>query len=213
MNHGEPAYRPEDLTARMTAAGVSPQVQGEILEVVAFHTYPAPGILIGTFMVDWALDLLKADRTEKLYAVCETPKCLPDPIQVLAGCTTGNSRLRVVPIGKFALSMNRGSGEATTTAIRIFVDGEKLKKFPIIDLWYNNSPDFSKHTMTEPLLDEIFNAGRSILSQEQVRVRVTPKQKWRSVTCPTCGEAVPDYLIEGDHCAACGSMKYYERIC
>jgi formylmethanofuran dehydrogenase subunit E len=38
------------------------------------------------------------------------------------------------------------------------------------------------------------------------------KRSWRSVTCRSCGETVPDYLIEGDHCGACGSMKYYEKI-
>ena len=212
MKHGEPAYHPEDLTARMTAAGVSPKVQSEIQEVVAFHTYPAPGALIGTFMVDWALELIGADRNEKLYAVAETPKCLPDAIQVLAGCTTGNHRLRVLSIGKFALSMNRASGDVSVEAVRVYVDTGKLKDFRIAYLWFMNSREFNKHAMTDTLMDEIFRAGRSILSCEKVRIAITPKQKWKPVSCPACGEAVPDYMIEGDHCAACGSMKYYERI-
>ena len=66
--------------------------------------------------------------------------------------------------------------------------------------------------MKKQLQDEIFRAGRNILSSERVRVAVKKKKKWKSVTCPTCGESVPDYLIEGDHCGACGSMKYYKKI-
>ncbi len=66
--------------------------------------------------------------------------------------------------------------------------------------------------MKGTLQDEIFRAGRAILSSERVRVKVTPKKKWQPVTCPCCGETVPDYLIEGDRCGACGSMKYYEPL-
>jgi formylmethanofuran dehydrogenase subunit E len=66
--------------------------------------------------------------------------------------------------------------------------------------------------MKNLLMDEIFRAGRHLLSSERVRVQVMKKKKWTSVTCPRCGETVPDYLIEGDHCGACGSMKYYKEI-
>jgi formylmethanofuran dehydrogenase subunit E len=196
----------------MKKAGVRSDLQEQILDLSAFHTYPAPGVLIGAFMVDLALELLGASPEKKLYAVCETPKCLPDALQVVARCTTGNNRLRVVPIGKFAITLNAPTDGDTAEAIRVWVDLEKLKKYPTIDTWYANSPAYDKHTMKERLQDEIFRAGRNILSSEKVRILVTRKKKWSSVTCPCCGETVPDYLIEGDRCGACGSMKYYERI-
>jgi formylmethanofuran dehydrogenase subunit E len=196
----------------MEKGGVRPQLRQEILRLAEFHTHPAPGILIGAFMVDYARELLGVTGDMKLYGVCETPKCLPDALQVMTHCTTGNSRLKVVPIGKFAITLNAPSESATADAIRVYVDLEKLKKYPTIDIWYANSPAYDKHTMKDLLMDEIFRAGRTILSSERVRVAVTKKEKWSSVTCPRCGETVPDYLIEGDHCGACGSMKYYERI-
>jgi formylmethanofuran dehydrogenase subunit E len=62
------------------------------------------------------------------------------------------------------------------------------------------------------LQEEIFRAGRDILSFEHVIVSVTPKRKWKSVTCPCCGDTIPDYLFENDRCGGCGSMKYYEKI-
>jgi formylmethanofuran dehydrogenase subunit E len=66
--------------------------------------------------------------------------------------------------------------------------------------------------MKGQLFDEIFRAGRNILSFERVRVPVKKKATWSSVPCPCCGELIPDYLMEGDRCGACGSMKYYEKI-
>ena len=212
MQAGHRDGSPEALKAGMKKHGIGQALMSQILRLSEFHTYPAPGVLIGAFMVDLALELLGASPEKKLYAVCETPKCLPDALQVMARCTTGNNRLRVVPIGKFAITLNAPTDNDTTDAVRVFVDLEKLKKFPTIDIWYANSPAYDKHTMKMRLQDEIFRAGRDILSYEKVRVLVTKKKKWKSVTCPCCGETVPDYLFEGDRCGACGSMRYYERI-
>lgn len=210
------AVHPEEehdaLKTSMERGGVSAALQQEILRLAEFHTYPAPGVLIGAFMVDYGMELLGAAKGRKLYGVCETPKCLPDALQVLAHITIGNNRLKIVPIGKFAITMNLPSEDATADAVRMYVDLEKLKNYPIVDIWYANSPAFDKKTMKGQLFDEIFRAGRNILSFERVRVTVKKKEKWSSVTCLCCGETIPDYLMEGDRCGACGSMKYYERI-
>jgi len=201
-----------DLNTRMDACSVPPHIRDAINRCVLFHTSPAPGVLIGAFMIDYAIDLLGITPDQKIYGVCETPKCLPDALQVIAHCTTGNNRLKIVPIGKFAITLNTTTDGSTADAVRVYVDLEKLKKFPVIDIWYANSPEYNKVTMNESLQKEIFRAGRQILSFEHVRVKVSGKKRWKSVTCPCCGETVPDYLIEGDHCGACGSMKYYEKI-
>jgi formylmethanofuran dehydrogenase subunit E len=210
MRAGHHEWSLEELTASMKECGIKPGLRQQILRLSEFHTYPAPGILIGAFMVDYALELLNANPDQKLYGVCETPKCLPDALQVIARCTTGNNRLRVIPIGKFAITLNCPSGAETTEAMRVYVDLKKLKKYPVIDIWYANSPAYDKHTMKAQLQNEIFKAGRDILSFEKVRVGVKTKKKWKSVRCPGCGETVPDYLVVDGHCGACGSMKYYE---
>ncbi|MEI6842376.1 MAG: FmdE family protein [Methanomicrobiales archaeon] len=212
MQAVRPEEMPDALKASMDKGGVLPELQQEILKVSEFHTYPAPGVLIGAFMVDYAMELLGVKKGRKLYGVCETPKCLPDALQVLAHITIGNNRLKIVPIGKFAITMNMSSEDATADAVRVYVDLEKLKKYPTVDVWYANSPAFDKKTMKGQLFDEIFRAGRNILSFERVRIMVKKKEKWSSVTCSCCGETVPDYLIEGDRCTACGSMKYYAKI-
>ncbi|OPY32798.1 MAG: FmdE, Molybdenum formylmethanofuran dehydrogenase operon [Methanoregula sp. PtaU1.Bin006] len=207
-----PEEMPDALKKSMDRNGVRPELRQEILRLAEFHTYPAPGVLIGAFMVDFAMELLGVKKGIKLYGVCETPKCLPDALQVLAHITIGNNRLRIVPIGKFAITMNMPSETATADAVRVYVDLEKLKKYPTIGIWYANSPSFDKKTMKGQLFDEIFQAGRNILSFERVRIAVKRKEKWSSVTCSCCGETIPDYLMEGDRCGACGSLKYFERI-
>ena len=212
MISGKHKFSAEDFNVRMAACGLSPKMMDYLNRVVTFHSSPAPGVLIGAFMVDFALELLAVAPGEKLYGVCETPKCAPDALQAIANITTGNNRLRVIPIGKFAITVNAATVNPTAEAIRVYIDLEKLKKYPIIDLWYANSPAYNKSTMDIPLQEEIFRAGRDILSFERVRVSVAPKRKWKSVTCPCCGDTIPDYLFEKVQCGGCGSLKYYEKI-
>ncbi|MFA5348028.1 MAG: formylmethanofuran dehydrogenase subunit E family protein [Methanoregula sp.] len=212
MKPGKHRFSPEDFNARMDACGLDLKMKDYLNRVVAFHTSPAPGVLIGVFMVDFALELLGAAPGEKLFGVCETPKCAPDALQVIANVTTGNNRLRVIPIGKFAITVNAATTKPIAEGVRVYIDLEKLKRYPVIDIWYANSPSFNKHTMEIQLQEEIFSAGRDILSFEHVRLRVTPKRKWKSVTCPCCGDTIPDYLFESDRCGGCGSMKYFEKI-
>lgn len=203
---------PTALKDSMDRAGIDLHMQEEILTLSKFHTYPAPGVLVGAFMVDYAMELFGAVKGQKIFGICETPKCLPDALQVMAHITTGNNRLKVLPIGKFAITLNGPSESTTSDAIRVYVDQNKLKMYPTLNIWYANSPAFDKKTMKQMLFDEIFQAGRKILSYERVRVPVHKKKKWRSVTCPDCGEPVPDYFLEGGHCGTCGSLKYYEKI-
>jgi formylmethanofuran dehydrogenase subunit E len=76
----------------------------EFLQIVkSFHGNVAPGVVIGGIMVAAARRRLPP---EVLFdAVCETRNCLPDAIQLLTPCTIGNGWLKVVNVGRFALSL------------------------------------------------------------------------------------------------------------
>ena len=201
----------EDFDARIKACGVSEPVSTYLSRCAQFHSSPAPGLLIGAFMVDYALELLGAQPGEKLFSVCETPKCLPDAPQVIAHATTGNGRLKVVPIGRFALTMNRASDKPTTDgsgsmsipkrsgSSRSLISGSRTASRSTSTRWERISRSRS------------FVPGRKILSGQKVRVPVKIKEAWQPVTCPTCGETVPDYLVVDGKCGACGPMKYYEK--
>ncbi|MBW2217489.1 MAG: formylmethanofuran dehydrogenase subunit E family protein, partial [Deltaproteobacteria bacterium] len=83
---------------------IGPYTFDEFVPIVEnFHGFAAPGVLIGGFMVDLALRNLP--EGEFFDAVCETPKCLPDAIQLLTPGTIGNGWLKVVNFGRYALSL------------------------------------------------------------------------------------------------------------
>ncbi|HMK45930.1 MAG TPA: FmdE family protein [Methanocella sp.] len=200
-----------NLDEMMGRCKVDERVQGYIRRCVAFHTFPAAGLLIGAFMVDLALEKLGAKPGDKLYAVSETPKCAPDPLQVLLGATMGNHRLRIINTGRYAITVNGFSTGTTADGIRVYVDAEKVKKYPTLHLWYTNDPSYKGGVSSDRLLEEILCAGRNILSWEPVRVKFTPKEKWASKKCPSCGEMVPEHTIENGVCKGCGSSSYYEK--
>lgn len=200
-----------NLDEMLSRCKVDEKIQADIRRCVAFHTFPAAGLLIGTFMVDLALEKLGAKPGEKLYAVSETPKCAPDPMQVLLGATMGNHRLRIINTGRYAITLNRFSPGTTADGIRVYVDREKVKKYPTLYLWYTNDPSYKGGVSGNTLLEEILCAGKSILSWEPVKVKFTPKEKWNSAVCQKCGEMVPENTLENGVCRGCGSQAYYEK--
>ncbi len=200
-----------DINMLMEASHTSERVRSYIADCVKFHTFPAAGLLIGVFMVDLVLEKLGAKPGERLYAVSESPKCLPDAIQVITHCTYGNHRLRVIDTGRFSITVNRYSEGRTARGVRVYIDAKKVYAYPTLNAWYTNDPDYRGGVDGKGLLEEILEAGRSVLSWEHVDVRFTPKVKWNSVKCPSCGEMVPGNTLENGVCRACGSMAYYER--
>ena len=205
-------YTQEEVLQKLPELGYDPAFQDYYRRCIPFHTYPAPGLLIAIGMVEYAMELIGARAGEKMYATCETQKCAPDPLQVIANCTTGNHRLQIVPIGRFAITMNRPTVGDSAEGVRIFLDTKKLSPYPVLEKWFANSPEFSKKTMTKTLIDEIMAAKRSILSVQKVRIPVTPKKKCDTAICKVCGEPIPEGLLEGDRCSGCGSLRYYDLI-
>lgn len=212
MSSQRDEYSKEDILALLKKKGANPRLVKWFDNCIDFHSYPAPGTLIGIYMVEYALELLNASPDEKLYAVCETAKCAPDPIQIIAHCTTGNNRLKVIPIGRFALTLNRISTEEFAEGVRVYLDPKKFKDARILEAWFANTPAFDKKTMKKGLVEEILNLGRDMLSYEKVRVSVTPKQKWKTAVCSSCGEQVPEEFMENGLCLGCGSKSYYKKI-
>jgi len=97
--------------------------------VQAFHGFAAPGVVIGGFMVDLAFQHLPADGL--LNAICETPICLPDAIQLLTAKTVGNGRLTVINLGRYAMTLyDISNGEG----IRVSLDLAKIEAWSEIKI-------------------------------------------------------------------------------
>ena len=200
------------VLARAAALGVPKHIQQMIGRCADFHSFPAPGLVMGVFMVDWAMEELHATPGEKLFAVAETKKCLPDALQVIAHCTVGNNRLRVLNAGRFAIAMNRPSTDKASKGVRVAVDAAQLEAFPTLRAWFMHDRTFDRKTMTDVLFDEILDGGRRYLSLERVLVSFDPRKEWSAGWCGSCGEPVPDTLLRGGVCAACGDQRYYEPL-
>jgi len=199
------------LETLMDTYGTEEKIRKYIRRCVSFHGFVPPGLLIGVFMVDLALEKLGANLGEKLYAVAETPKCAPDAVQVITSATIGNKQLRIVETGKFSITLNRGSTEDRADGIRVYVDATKIRRYPTLNLWYANDPGYERVAERDRVYDEILEAGRTILSWERVKVSVPKKAVWQAVECVVCKEMVPDYLIEDGVCTSCAGTSYYEK--
>jgi formylmethanofuran dehydrogenase subunit E len=172
--------------------------------VKAFHGYEAPGVIIGGFMVDLAYRHLPEGGL--LDALCETPKCLPDAIQLLTPCTVGNGWLTVVNVGRFALTLyDKGSREG----VRVFVDTEKLESWPELKTWFFKLKP-KKEQDTALLLSQIKEAGSGICGVQKVKVayHIVQRRKRGSLgVCPKCKEGYP--LNDGPLCLACSGKEIF----
>jgi formylmethanofuran dehydrogenase subunit E len=178
-----------------------------ILQVETFHGFAAPGLLVGGFMVNKAK---KQIPQGVLYeALCETEKCLPDAIQLLTPCTVGNGRLRIVSMGRFALSFfNKDTG----AGVRVFPDPDKLEDWTELEAWYMKRKTKEEQDINF-LISQIRQAGEEILAQQPIQIKPEfikkTKQGPRTI-CPGCGETYS--ATTGSFCLACQGDGPYEWL-
>lgn len=176
--------------------------------VEAFHGFPSPGLLIGGYMVEKAKSLMPQGV---LYdAISETKSCLPDAVQLLTPCTVGNGWLRVLNLGRYALTLydkHQGGG------VRVWLDADKLEPWDEIRKWFFVLVKKSEQDQAK-LVEQIGLAGDSIVSWRPVKVRqieLVKKHKDRIAICPLCREAYPPR--DGAICRGCqGETPYEDEI-
>jgi formylmethanofuran dehydrogenase subunit E len=175
--------------------------------VKSFHGNLAPGLIIGGFIVDLALKHLP--EGEFFDALCETPVCLPDAVQILTPCTIGNGWLTILDFGRFAVTMYEKKGGQ---GVRVYLDAKKLENWPEIRDWYLKRK--KKHEQNlDLLLARIKEAGHGLLSVQRVRVepqKISRKQLGPVGICPVCGEGYP--TRDGERCRNCGGETPYWEI-
>ena len=178
-----------------------------VQRVKSFHGSLAPGLLIGGFIVDLALKNLP--KGEFFDAICETPVCLPDAVQLLTPCTIGNGWLTVLDFGRFAVTLYEKTGGE---GIRVYLDMEKLKAFSEVNAWFLKLKT-KKEQNFQLLIDQIEEAGHGLLSMQCVWVVPETLQRKRIgavAACPNCGEAYP--VNHGNVCKACQGESPYVEI-
>lgn len=184
---------------------IGPYTYDEYLDHVRwFHGHIAPGLVIGGFMVDLALKNLP--EGEFFDALCETPTCLPDAVQLLTPCTIGNGWLKVINMGRFAVALYEKFGGK---GVRVYIDPPKIKAWPELNSWYFKLKP-KKDQDLDRLLAEIKDAGARVCSMNSVQldpdfIKVRRRKGFK--ICRICGEAYP--LTDGAVCRGCqGDAPY-----
>ena len=154
----------------------------EFLQLVkSFHGHVAPGVVLGGIMVDLARRQLPP---EILFdAVSETRNCLPDAIQLLTPCTLGNGWLKVVNLGRYALTFyDKYQGEG----VRVFLDPARVADWPEINSWYLKLKP-KKEQDSALLQEQIREAGTQILGWQRIEMRpqfLGKPHRGRIIICP-----------------------------
>jgi formylmethanofuran dehydrogenase subunit E len=171
-----------------------------------FHGYPAPGLLIGGYMVEAAK--ARIPEGTLFEAMVESGKCLPDAVQLLTLCSAGNNWMKIKLLGRYAVSLyDKFTGEG----VRVAIDQEKLEKWPEIKGWFMKLKPKAEQD-TDKLFAEIEQAGDSICSIQPIKIapRYLGHGHMTSIdVCPVCGEAYPG--SDGSICRGCqGEAPYIE---
>jgi len=170
----------------------------QTLEIIErFHGAPAPGVVIGAVMVDWARE--RIGPGVEADAIVETERCLPDAVQLFTPCTIGNGWLRVLDWDRFALTLY---DRFSRKGFRVWLDAGKTSAYPAIHDWFLKR--LPKHALPlDSLLESILEARRAMLSSRPVRVNAffrRPKKDAVAI-CPNCQEAYDPRA--GDGCKGC----------
>jgi len=172
--------------------------------ISAFHGTAAPGVVIGCIMIDLAMQQLPEGIL--FDAICETADCLPDAVQLITPCTIGNKWLKIINLGRFAVSLyDKYSGQG----VRVFLDPCKLQGWDELRCWFLKIKP--KHDQDSDLLHtQIWAAGRDIYTLHPVQIDacyLKKQSKGPVGICAQCGEAYP--LKDGATCLWCQGHTHY----
>jgi formylmethanofuran dehydrogenase subunit E len=191
------------MTYKMTKAPLF-DIKEYLHLVQSFHGYMAPGVIIGGFMVNLAKRNLPEGTL--FNAICETTVCLPDAIQLLTPCTIGNGWVKIINLGRFALSLydkDQGNG------FRVFLDPARLDNWPEIKSWFFKLKPKAEQN-TELLMAQIKEAGATLCGIHPIRVQpefLKKEKRGEIVICPYCHEAYP--AKDGEVCRGCQGQSPY----
>jgi formylmethanofuran dehydrogenase subunit E len=166
--------------------------------VETFHGFAAPGVVLGGKMVHTAMEYLPSGTL--FDAMCETSNCLPDAVQLLTPCTTGNGWLKIVGFGRFALVLyDKVEGHG----VRVSLDPRRLEPRQEIRTWLMGTKPKADQD-SAMLMEQIRQAGADIFRVQGVRMQPEFLSKVRlgdKSLCPLCGESYPGK--HGTLCRGC----------
>jgi formylmethanofuran dehydrogenase subunit E len=179
-----------------------PYLLFQIERVNSFHGYLSTGAFIGIQMLNIAKRMLGAGHEEQLYVTCETYNCLPDPFQILAGCTIGNKKLKIRDFGKMAVIVNRRAqkSQMPVRSVRIVLDPAKTAQYPRLHEWYMKTGKVSHEEAISLLID----AGEKVYTYEFMDIELSEKPEKCIALCEKCGES---FVLKNNEALCIGCME------
>jgi formylmethanofuran dehydrogenase subunit E len=171
---------------------------------IAFHGHSCPGLALGYRAAEYALQHLRADRSEDedLVAIVENDACGVDAIQLVAGCSTGKGNLILQDFGKHAYTfIDRKSNRAIRLVQRpepviqridpeASVLREKVMNGKATSAEQKEFQKRQAHVINTILtmpIGELFIA-RDVKPEIPVKAKI-----FTSVQCTSCGEMVAEH--------------------
>jgi formylmethanofuran dehydrogenase subunit E len=170
-------------------------------EAVAFHGHACPGLALGYRAAEYALQHLRAGRSEDedLVAIVENDACGVDAIQVVTGCSVGKGNLILHDFGKHAYTfIDRKSNRAIRLVQRPEPVIQRIDPVASAKMmsgtatpaeqaeFHERQAAVIDRILTMPL-DELFIA-REVRPEIPVRAKI-----FTSVQCASCGEMVAEH--------------------
>jgi formylmethanofuran dehydrogenase subunit E len=176
------------------------------------HGHLSPGVALGLRMTEIALSKLNLPKGSKLlFGVSETNRCLPDAVQVGAGCTLGHNNILIVNYGKLALTL---ANNATKEGVRVALGEAAQSHSSLMANWMLRTSKLSKQEEHELSL-QLLTMDEKYFVIQNVKITVEgPRVENDSVIkCVQCHEFFPSSFatLNGDkaHCKACSKTPYY----
>jgi formylmethanofuran dehydrogenase subunit E len=173
-------------------------------DAVAFHGHSCPGLALGYRAAQYAMDALKAGRSddEELVCIVENDACGVDAIQVVAGCSVGKGNLILRDFGKHAYTF---IDRKYSRAIRLAQHPE-----PVIERIDPEAatlrPKVMGGTATKKEMTEFQKRQEAVIEKilampvedlfliKETKPAIPEKARiFRSVQCASCGEMVAEH--------------------
>lgn len=173
-------------------------------EAVAFHGHSCPGLALGYRAAAYAMDALRAGRSddEELVCIVENDACGVDAVQVVAGCSVGKGNLILQDFGKHVYTF---IDRSYNRAIRIAQRPEPViqRIDPVASALREKvsggtatpAEQNEFHERQEGVIEKILAMPvEDLFSIREVTPEIPVKAKiFASVPCAQCGEMVAEH--------------------
>jgi formylmethanofuran dehydrogenase subunit E len=206
----------------------SNDLEGLLRHTETIHGHRCPMLALGVKAGCHAMNYLEMENTgmEEVLAVVECNNCFTDGIQVVTGCTFGNSALIYKDLGKTAVTVvRRRDGAAVRLCVRADFRERLFARYPAVGPLFDKvvlkgEGTHEDHHRFQHLWQAV--ARRELLEvplEEQCLIQTLTTalpplaRRFATVTCSRCGEGVMEPRVrikEGQMvCLTCAGEEYF----